>query len=229
LKDNHRLIDRRLKQGRELETQLVSDLKTAKIERADQQHNERLRKQLELIRVSHGDDRNQNFLGVTGPTVNFDSTNERYQSAFAEAGLDFESLSDQQPQDTFHNSPIRETLIAASDHWIRAIPTAGAKTRVQARYAIGDWSGAAAIGREAIESDPSDAFSWLLLAPALVLSDAKEDYLTLSKDNCFFVLLTCLLFSAPASAAVGFSTDESIESIVAGKFQGGSIPSRVSM
>ena len=111
LADNRELSQQQVSAASALREQLKDKLASTQLARQQQARDRNVRDQLELIRVSEGT--------PDSGAVQVDSAaiNERYMQVFRLAGIEFESLADRPLQVAIANSPLRETLVCALDHW----------------------------------------------------------------------------------------------------------------
>ena len=168
--------------AKSLEQQLDKSLEATKVAIKRQDQNSRLRQRLALIRTSHAESKGKVDAVNFDSAFAFDSVNQRYLETFGEAGIDVNEGEIAAVIAQIKQSEIRESLIAAIDHWISAFPKYSRGHMVRSNLSTGRWAAAAELAEEALAEKPSDTYRYLALAPALILSGQTEQYKKLCRQ-----------------------------------------------
>ena len=168
--------------ARNLDDDLRTQLQTTQRAIDAQDRNRSLVEQLELIRVAHADTRKAS----SGLLAAFDSasTSEKYAQVFSDAGFDLQGPQETDLAKAITDSPIREELLTALDHWLRTVPPITGNEAYQAAVAEADWMKAVAIAKENLAADPNNVHRYADLAYVSVVAGEKDEYLKLAQRMC---------------------------------------------
>lgn len=155
-----------------LQEQLQSVQKKNRLVEADQ----KLKKQLEFIRLSHADGKRELDTRRSAKNFNTIATSQKYRDTFREAGHDLWQNSDEELINWIENSEIRETLISSIDHWSGCLPAVNRFESYLPWTNASSWEEAVQIAKDLRDNDRKNSVRWLHYGPLLAMINDDESY-----------------------------------------------------